>query len=173
MNKRDLLLRRRVMMGESNLYREFVQPIMTEDVSIGGDAFGVSVSEYASAYYAYYMFDSNNYTSWVTLAETEEKEYFAIIYNPFPLLISTIEFRNRHVGGSTTKPLEVINFYGSNDGVDYEFIKQHTNTVLSANTSWSVELHNVVAYRYVKINTTSDVGVAIAGINLTAKELLL
>lgn len=141
--------------------KTFEQPILTSNGTMGGNSFAVA----GSSYYA----NSDTYNAWrafngVTDVQTDiwacennsESAYFDF-YNPKPIKVKTLTILNRYSG--TVGAITAGSVQGSNNGSTWETIKSFTNDIVTANTSWEIDLTtNTKFYRYYRINCTAFTG---------------
>lgn len=127
----------------------FEQPVLTQNGIIGMDGFNVQASsEYSS------------YTAWKAFAGTSDywlatKTALPITYefsNTKPLKITQLSFKTRNAGECPTAG----NVYASYDYENWVLLKEFTNDVTTAGSTWSIDLSdNDDYYCFYKIEATT------------------
>lgn len=125
-------------------YKDWVQPVLTANGTMGGDSFAVRGANSGSN--AYLAYDGNASTYLALWSNLVNETYF---YNPKPLKITTLNF--------TYYPSCWISkgeIYGSNDDSLYTLLTEFSH---SGNTG-TVEINNETPYKYFKIKVISANG---------------
>lgn len=136
--------------------KQWVQPTLTANGTLGGSSFAVSCKDFASndssnaaACDAYCAFSSDESKYWRSKTSTS----YIIFYNPVPIKIKSIYCRTNI--NTTTKQSfgapESGTIYGSNDGSTWTTIKKFTNTKTGA---FSVAVGSTMFYKYHKFEGT-------------------
>ena len=129
-------------------YRDFVQPILTANGTLGGKSFAVAVDSRYDDYSAYKALDGNTSTSWQSNGTTSAGTYFKM-YNPNPLNITKIVWSGTPKYGTITAGI----VYGSNDDIDYVELATFSGGTTSGGT---MDLsNNTNYYKYYKITPTT------------------
>lgn len=99
-------------------------------------------------------------------------------YNPNPLRISKINFKNR---GSYSVTYSVWKLSGSNDGINYEDIQEFNTGSFSDGAAWSVDITTTKDYKYLRLSAgtnatihdnSSSAGVTIGKIVFEGTQLI-
>lgn len=156
--------------------KKFVQPVLTSNGTIGGDAFAVEMDSQLDADRpAWKAFDGNTvlnspYTD--QLSTTSGHPHWVKFYNPHPLSVSKITIFN---GADNCMPLD-WEFQYSDDNSEWHTLTSGTNTVLTANGEWSFDVANSGNHKYYRFYTTSGAGtdnsyLGLTEIQITGKEI--
>ena len=139
----------------------FVQPVLTENGTIGGDSFAVDDDFKSSEHPVWHAFDGDNSSYW----RDANIPGYIDIYNPNPLVIKNIRW-----GFFYSYPT-AGNVQGSNDGDEWELIKEWTN---NKESDFDIDLSdNTKALKYYRINISSvnmDV-IHCSNLTITGKEI--
>lgn len=139
----------------------FVQPVLTENGTMGGDSFAVDDDFKSSEHPVWHAFDGDNSSYW----RDANIPGYVDIYNPNPLVIKNIRW-----GFFYSYPT-AGNVQGSNDGSDWELIKEWTN---NKESDFDIDLSdNTKAFKYYRINISSvnmDV-IHCSNLTITGKEI--
>lgn len=148
-------------------YKNWTQPKLTTNGTIGGSSFAVTQSNLYNAEYAYCAFDANESTQWTNNGNTG----YLVFYNPMPLNVTKISVMNGF-DSSYTRPISSGTLLASNDGNSYKTIKTFTNSNKTAKGVWNIDASsNTGYYKYYKLNVTGDGSYArITTLTVTAKE---
>lgn len=133
-------------------YRDWVQPVLTANGTLGVNSFAVYCNSNTS-YPPFYAFDNNS----STFATTSNNDF--IIYSKNALNITAISFTNR----GSSYVFKGGEIYGSNDGEDWKLIQ----TV--SGDSWDLS-SNTEYYNYYKIVQTVSANWQIIQFTITAME---
>ena len=154
----------------------FVQPVLTENGTIGGDAFAVEAdSVIESGRPAWKAFDGNTVINNVRYDQWHSgsgQPHWIMFYNPNPLSISKITIFN---GADNVMPLD-WQFQYSDDNNDWHTLVSGTNTVLTSNGEWSFDVTDSGSHKYYRFYTTSGAGndsayLGLTEIQITGKEI--
>lgn len=133
--------------------KQWKQPTLTTNGTLGGNAFAVSCKDFASNNSsttdcdAWYAFASDETKYWRSKTSTS----YLIFYNPVPLKINKIYVRTA-IGTSVTYGApESGTIYGSNDGSTWVAIKKFTNTTTGA---FTILVESAAFYKYHKFEAT-------------------
>lgn len=157
-------------------YSNFTQPTLTSNGILGGDSFAtVSSTIYSSDYPAYKAFDGRISTSGTSSGwwAYSTMPVWIEFYNPIPLNITKLKITNYNGYNAdianywASKKGEV---YGSNDGVSWVLLTSYTNSVLSYNSSWDINLTHQGYYKYHKI-TSTEISAAYYGEGVHFQEI--
>lgn len=156
--------------------KKFVQPVLTENGTIGGDAFAVEAdSVIDSGRPAYKAFDGNtvmNDASYDQWHSNYGQPHWIKFYNPNLLSVSKVTIFN---GADNVMPLD-WEFQYSDDNNDWHTLTSGTNTVLTSNGEWSFDVANSGNHKYYRFYTTSGSGsvsscLGLTEIQITGKEI--
>ena len=134
-------------------YRDWVQPVLTANGTLGASSFAVYCAD-TDSYPAYYAFDNNS----STFATTHNKDF--IIYSKNALNIKNISFLQRSGSSYLFKGGEI---YGSNDGEEWQLIQTITGDI------WDLSSNNEY-YNYYKIVQTVSADFQIVQFTIKATE---
>lgn len=146
----------------------FTRPNLSADGTLGGSEFAVSADEpYPSTNPAYRALNSSTSDSW----QGPSVGGNFTIYNPLPLKITSFDVMN-YYGSSSSYSMTGGTIYASNDGSNWTFLNNFTNSVIAGNcTVWNLPITESVRnfYKYYKITITggSSVNITNLGINAT------
>lgn len=155
--------------------RDFVQPVLTANGTMGGASFAVKASAEHSTYSAYLAFDNNTSTFWIPINASNPEGQYCTIYNPKALNVTKIQITNRALAGVTITSGIV---YGSNNNSNWTKLTTFENTSTESGAVWNINLSNNTGfYNYYKLHITAggygtNSSLSIAEISLTAKEAL-
>ena len=154
----------------------FVQPVLTANRTLGGNAFAVAASSYVNSARApwkavdgitsssdgeNYVWHSNSGSSW-----------WFTFYNPTAINVTKIAIQNSAFSGH--KAITGGTISASNDGANWTTLTSWTNSNITANAWWNIDLSsNIGFYKYYRINITSSAynGYAVIGeLAITATE---
>ena len=136
----------------SNYTRMFVQPILTENGTIGGSSFAVAGDEY-NTYTVSKAFDGLDSTFWVPIQTANPAGKYCIMYNPNPLNVKQIQVTNR---ASTASTVTGGIIYGSNDNSTWTELTTFTNSNKESSGVWRINLSsNENYYKYYKFYISS------------------
>ena len=141
-------------------FKEWTQPTLSANGTLGGDSFAVSLTnEYSSTYAAWKAFDNNSGSCfWTSVIPAD-----LIIYNPVPLNVTALHWE---VYDYNRRPTD-WEWYGSNDNETYTLISSGTNN----SDNFTLNFTPSVAYKYHKFKVLSAYNQLNAKqITLTAKE---
>lgn len=147
--------------------QDFIQPILSEDGSLGGSNFAVSASSYSNADVApWKAFDGNNNTHFNFNGFTSGCSY--IIYNPTPITINRIIVRNKEDDEHYISSGQIL---CSNDNSQWVIVKElFTNEIKAVNATWTIEINTPKPYKYYKIVVLTGVNnVGFSNLTLEAK----
>lgn len=154
--------------------RNFIQPILTANGTLGGSDFAV-----ASSYYrdypsfhsgeAYYLFDNAQYTN--LSFNGGSFPCSVTIYNPNPLNITQLVFKS-WTEGTGNDQWKNGYIYGSNDNSTWTELTSYTNNNGSKGYLFTIDLSsNTNYYTYYKITVTSSNNQTMCeNIDITATE---
>lgn len=135
----------------------FVQPILTDEGTLGGDSFAVTQDKYcqepgANAEKAWRLFNGSlvgdGSNDWNTYKQTEPRKGTATVYNPTPLKIFSVWMLNYN----SARNFASVIVSGSNDGTNYTTITSNLSTITGAQQL--VVLTNDNFYKYYKFECT-------------------
>ena len=156
--------------------KKFVQPVLSANGTIGGDAFAVEADSIIdSGRPAWKAFDGNtvmNDASYDQWHSNYGQPHWIKFYNPNPLSVSKVTIFN---GNDNVMPLD-WEFQYSDDNSDWHTLTSGTNTVLTANGEWSFDVANSGNHKYYRFYTTSGSGsvsscLGLTEIQITGKEI--
>lgn len=129
---------------------QWVQPILTQNGTLGGSTFAVAASsEYSTSYLACnaFKFDLDS-SIWHSAAQSD-KNWFLIFYNPSALKVSKIDIA---ISSTSYNPSGGI-LQGSNDGKTWVDICNFTNTIaVNQSDKFTIDARdNSTFYKYYKI----------------------
>ena len=145
----------------------FIQPILTEDGTVGGDKFAVRASSYYNGdYYAHHSFqyfEGTNCAISKNSAPTTSDPYYYTMYFPKGAKLYSITHRNRSQYMGMAKDLEL---QGSNDDSHWTTLTTYQNINDTANEMWTVYIPSAKQgwYRYYRYKITSTNGKTYAAI---------
>ena len=137
-------------------YKDWTQPVLTGNGTLGGNSFAVSASSEYSYWPAWDAFDGKLTGDDGWSASSTSLPQYIIFYNPEPLKVSNIGIMNYYEkNGAFTAG----NVYGSNDNSSWKLISSFTNDVLDMAATWNINLsNNKNLYKYHKIEFTQSSG---------------
>ena len=145
--------------------RNFIQPILTANGTMGGDSFAVEQSSTLSSYYAYKMFDNNASTE----AVADYSNAYFTFYNPNPLNVTAIAITN---DSDSRRAIQTCKVSVSNDGTTFTDIYTYSDGSTGSQT-WTIDLSsNTGYYNYYRVTalTTGGYPYGIIQTNITATE---
>lgn len=158
-------------------YTNFVQPVLTENGTMGSDNFAVAsnVAQYGGAG-VYFLLDNNPLSAFHSNGGV--KTGYIDLYNPNALKITNILVNNQNSSGSSNRASSAGNVYGRNkDTEDWVLISSYTNNVQGINEQWNIDLSsNANYYKYYRVESTANGGAnywTIGEWTLTADERLI
>lgn len=150
---------------------DFVQPVLTSNGTIGGDAFAVEAdSVIDSNRDAFKAFDGNtvmNDASYDQWHSSSGQPHWIKFYNPNPLSVSKVTIFN---GAGNVMPLD-WQFQYSDDNNDWHTLVSGTNTELTQNGKWSFDVTNSGSHKYYRFYTTSSSGTDTSYLGLTEIQI--
>lgn len=155
-------------------YIPFKQPILSSNGVMGGDSFACNQSSYlAIDRLAWKAFNADNTTDGDSWHSANGHPAWIEWYNPKPLLISSIQVRNRDSDGS------FINSYTvsySDDGTTYTSCKTGKSPNQTAYALWSISIDEANPHKYWRLTCNTSSGknnayTAIQSIFINAQEL--
>lgn len=140
--------------------KSFVQPVLSANGTMGGDAFAVMADgEYDSNRPAWKAFDGNivmNNASYDQWHSGYGQPHWIKFYNPEPLNISKLTIYN---GASNVLPLDwEFQYSDTNTDEDWHTLTSGTNTELTQNGVWEFDIENSGEHQYYRFRTTSGSG---------------
>lgn len=144
----------------------FIQPELTVNGTLGGDAFAVLANQNNN--YIYDAFNSND-SYWAGSAVPSPSAPSEItIYNPTALKLASIDFKNSSLSSQVWSTIKV---QASNDNATWYDLGTFNNSIRTASTWVSVGIDATIAYKYFKLSFTvnsANAAIAIAQIRLNA-----
>jgi hypothetical protein len=133
-------------------YKDWTQPVLTANGTLGGTSFAVSSSSNYSGWPAWEAFDGvltgNNGWS----ASSNSYPQHLIFYNAVKLWVKKLTVINNYEGNVA---FTAGNVYGSNDGSSWTLITSYTNDNTTSGASWDIVLDgNKTLYKYHKLEVT-------------------
>lgn len=157
-------------------FKEFVQPVLTENGTMGGDTFACDQSNYhtedsGDEQKAWYVFDGKfNGQEWQVNTVKLDTWYWLSWYNPQPIKISKVGVTN----AAGQYSILAWKLQGSNDNSTWTDLTTGTNENVSAVTTWYMEIpeEKQSFYKYYRIYCQPRVTTAlmIRELTLTAVE---
>lgn len=157
---------------------DFVQPVLSANGTIGGDAFAVEMDSQLDANRPVWKaFDGNtvlNNANTDQLSTKSGHPHWVKFYNPHPLSVSKITIFN---GADNCMPLDwEFQYSDTNTDEDWHTLTSGTNTVLTTNGEWSFDVTNSGSHKYYRFYTTSGAGrdnsyLGLTEIQITGKEI--
>ena len=150
-------------------YDTWVQPVLTENGTMGGNTYACAALSEGFSSYAYQAFDNSLTTNWYT--PNGGVPNWVTFYSPKDLMVSNIEI----YVNNDSNTIRQIYMQGSNDNVNWTEIGSGLNTSTSPPFTLSIDCDNTNTYRYFRIYVAS-VNVApysyctIANVTFTAIE---
>ena len=160
---------------DNSVALDWTQPKLSANGTLGGSSFAViASSENVAGVGAYGAFDGTTSSSTDCWHSNSESNSWLTFYNPTAIKVTNLQITNRN-DGTYTYPIYGGVVYGSNDNSYWEQITTFTNSVLTSNTAWNIDLSsNKNYYKYYKIEANnSNTYVAIGKVIITAKEISL
>lgn len=127
----------------------FIQPSLSADGTLGGTSFAVFGSSVLAGFQPFQGSDYN-FTSRFLNSNVNT---FHTWYNPEALKVSAITIYNFSDGQAV--PLSYM-IYGSNDNSNWTTLHSGTNSVTTANASWTIPVNSNSFYKYYKMHCTSS-----------------
>ena len=150
----------------------FVQPTLSANGVMGGNAFAVSCDSVYGNFQPWYAF-RNTYVAREYFHSGQGQPHWLAFYNPNPLKVSSLGIQNRGIDGSCLVNYEI---HASEDGADWITITTGTmpNTALGAENIVSISNQNY--YKYWRIKSLSCTGGyndywACSRVTITATEM--
>lgn len=140
---------KKLLLLNNDRLRPFVQPVLTSNGTLGGSSFAVYGYDVQGTNYAYKTTDKNINTFWETNYTTYPTPFYFEWYNPYPLLLTSINIVNFNIG--TYGVIKDYTIYGSNDGSSWVSLTSGRNTNTSPSGSWSIPISTNVFYKYFKL----------------------
>lgn len=159
-------------------YRDFVQPVLSANGTMGGDKFAVNSISTDSNYPAYKSFDGDR-SGWGAIFY--KTSGYLEFYNPNPLKVSFLNILNFAGDAYGVRSIKKGYIQASNDGTEYKTIKEFTNDIVGGGQNWNIDLSdNANGYKYYRIVATdtsyADSNAAnqtvITELTITAQELV-
>lgn len=158
----------------------WTQTPLTADGVVGGSKNAARASSFRTNRAPWKPFDGRTSLGendcWQSL--TRDLNQWLEYYNPNPLRISKINFKNR---GSFSVTYSVWKLSGSNDGINYEDIQEFNTGSFSDGAAWSVDITTTKDYKYLRLSAgtnatihdnSSSAGVTIGKIVFEGTELI-
>lgn len=155
-------------------YKNWEQPILSSNGVMGGDSFACNQSSYLGTdRLAWKAFNADNTTYADSWHSAKGHPAWIEWYNPKPLLISSIQVRNRDSDGSFIKSYTVSY---SDDGTTYTSCKTGTSPNQTAYALWSISIDEANPHKYWRLTCNTSSGqnngyTAIQSILINAQEL--
>lgn len=133
-------------------YKDWTQPALTANGTLGGNSFAVSSSSNYSGWPAWEAFDGvlTGYNGWS--ASSNSYPQHLIFYNPVQLWVKKLTIINIY---DANVAFTAGNVYGSNDGSSWTLITSYTNDNTTSGASWDIVLdRNKTLYKYHKLEIT-------------------
>lgn len=135
--------------------RNFVQPTLSANGTVGGDSFAVQSSGTYSAsgsnHDTYHAFDNNPNTWWHSTSGMPE---WITFYNPVELNVTKLTIQNPDTNNGQLSAGVV---QASNDNSTWTDLKSWTNSVSGGLATWDIDLSsNTNSYKYYRIYITSS-----------------
>lgn len=152
----------------------WVQPILTENGTLGGNNMAVASSRqsYDLNTDVWKAFDGNTSSSsrWYPAGTGSAGiPIILTIYTPEAIKISNLQFTNYIYGSNAPNAFTI---YGSSDNSSFTQLGSFTNTVQAANAIWDVDLSsNTNFYHYYKIEFTQWDGYFAGGRSITEIDI--
>ena len=144
-------------------YREWQQPASLATYNdMGGYNFAVAASSYYSAYnvgtfYPNYAINTNN--GWFSAAGTAQNTTWYAFYNPNKLKVTKISYTTYYIHAPSNYWAKRVDIYGSNDGVNYEFIKTFEDLPQAQGAYVEFDLsEEQPTYKYFRMNVVEYAG---------------
>lgn len=153
------------------VYKNWQQPVLSEDGIIGGDSFAVWCSGAQSYAPAYMAFDNDPATRYYSYPAGLPRDL--VFYNPNPLNVTKLVITNVN---NTNPKVTGYTIYGSNDNSDWVELTSGTNDNTTAGASWDIDLSsNPKYYKFYMFRTTKcwtggNAYAVIAEMTITATE---
>lgn len=139
--------------AERKYYKNFVQPTLSSNGTIGGDSFAVQASaettHSTAGGKAWNAFDNDSNTYWGSGGTGRTQSI--IMYNPQGLRVDKITVTNWHNNRTATAG----NVYSSNDGSNWVLSCYWKNSDSTGDSSWVVDVGSLGFYKYTKFETTA------------------
>lgn len=136
-------------------YKDWTQPVLTANGTMGGSSFAASQVGFADEgdLKAFRAFDNNTSTMCYFAKSTGYLQW----YNPNPLKITNLKLTN-YIGDSWgTRALTSGSIQVSNNGSDFVELKTFTNSATGGGASWNIDLSaNTGYYKYYRIVCTGN-----------------
>ncbi len=144
----------------------FVQPEMTANGTLGGDAFAVFANQNNN--YIHDAFNSTDDYWGGTTTPSPSNPSEITIYNPTALKVASITFKNPTTSSQVWSTMKV---QGSNDNDAWVELGTFNNSIRTAGSFADAAINATVAYKYFKLSFTvnsANAAIAIAQIRLNA-----
>lgn len=159
-----------------DVYKDWTQPILSSNGTMGGNSFAVNQSAYYNNCFAFRCFNGDKTTEgeanrWQINGVSTSTEYFIYWYNPKALKIYSIQVYNNQ-GTYVVKDWVL---YGSDDNTNWTTLKSGTNTDTTDLSSWLISVPaSAKTYKYFRLGCypNSDTSMQIGEIQITAQELV-
>ena len=152
---KDYLTSQRKYLKKVKVEKDWIQPVLTSNGTLGGNSFAVycntTVADYKQNHPAYYAVDGNLNTACVFGVYNYEH---IIMYNPVPIKISSVTITKDLAGGAYYR------FSASNDNINWTILQNEINSDPKETITWSF-LDNKTSYKYFKLEGKNTHGGAI------------
>lgn len=132
----------------------WVQPVLTENGTLGGTSCAVSGTQYSADFACYKAFDDNTTTSQWVSGNGLSLPQDLIFYTPTAIKPSKFTFQNSSITEGPNSP-KVFEIFVSNNNSDWTSLGTFTNSVNTSDGAlWSKEVTCDNFYKYIKFHVT-------------------
>ena len=137
----------------------WIQPVLVENGTAGGDSFAVFADSERTSHYAYYAMDGNTSPTNSWMSEYISSGSYIGFYSPNSLNVTGLTFKNYNANDPNyTYCTRFGRVQISDDGVTWTDIKSYTNTVVgNSGATWSIDLSDNTNYsKYYRIYSDTN-----------------